>query len=92
MPSALDKVVLIPESGSPAQTAEALSALGTRMLWGGGAPATVGNLPAAAGNQGLRAFVTDASTTLILGLGLVVVGSGANAVPVYSDGAAWRIG
>lgn len=93
MASPLDKVVIIPDAGSPAQTAEALSTIGTRMLWGAGAPVTVSQLPAAAaGNKGLRTFVTDASTTLILGLGLAVVGNGANNVPVYSDGTTWRIG
>lgn len=54
---------------------------------------TVANLPAAAtAGIGARGFVTDASTTVILGLGLAVVGSGANKVPVYSDGTVWRIG
>jgi hypothetical protein len=52
---------------------------------------TVAGLPAA-GQVGARAFVTDASTTLPLGLGLTVVGGGANKVPVYDDGAAWKIG
>lgn len=54
---------------------------------------TVATLPAAAtAGAGATAFVTDASTTIILGLGLTVVGGGANKVPVYSDGSAWKIG
>lgn len=53
----------------------------------------VGSLPSAAtAGAGARAFVTDASTTIILGLGLAVVGGGANKVPVFSDGADWIIG
>lgn len=42
--------------------------------------------------KGARAYVTDANTTLTLGIGTVVVGSGANFVPVYSDGTNYRIG
>lgn len=54
---------------------------------------TVATLPAAAtAGVGARAFVTDANTTLILGLGLTVVGGGANKVPVYSDGVNWLVG
>lgn len=54
---------------------------------------TVATLPAAAtAGAGAIAFVTDASTTLILGLGLAVVGGGANKVPVYSDGTSWNYG
>lgn len=41
---------------------------------------------------GATAFVTDASTTIILGLGATVVGGGANKVPVYFDGTNWIIG
>lgn len=47
---------------------------------------------AAAAGEGTRAFISDANTTLILGLGLTAVGGGANKVPVYSDGANWIIG
>lgn len=50
---------------------------------------TVALLPAAAGNQGARAFVTDATVTTFAS---AVVGGGANPVPVYSDGTTWRIG
>lgn len=53
----------------------------------------VASLPAAAtAGTGATAFVTDASTTIALGLGLTVVGGGANKVPVYSDGTNWIIG
>lgn len=53
---------------------------------------TVATLPAASLAAGQRACVSDASTTVVLGLGLVVVGGGANFTPVYSDGTNWRIG
>lgn len=43
-------------------------------------------------NKGARAYITDASTTLTLGIGTVAVGGGANFVPVYSDGTNYRIG
>lgn len=52
---------------------------------------TVAGLPTA-GTVGQRAFVTDGSTTLILGLGLTVAGGGANKVPVYDDGTNWKVG
>jgi hypothetical protein len=54
---------------------------------------TVAGLPSAAtSGAGATAFVTDASTTLVLGLGLAVSGGGSNKVPVYSDGASWLYG
>lgn len=54
---------------------------------------TVATLPAAAtAGAGATAFVTDASTTLVLGLGGAVTGGGANKVPVYSDGTSWNYG
>lgn len=54
---------------------------------------TVAGLPSAAtAGAGALAFVTDASTTLILGLGLTVAGGGANKVPVFSDGTNWLYG
>jgi hypothetical protein len=57
------------------------------------AATTVALLPAAASTAvGKRAFVTNANTTLILGIGTAVVGGGANKVPVYNTGAAWIIG
>jgi len=51
---------------------------------------TVATLPA--GTAGARAYVTDASLTMTLGIGTVVAGGGANGVPVYKDAADWRIG
>lgn len=51
---------------------------------------TVTNLPTA--TAGRRAFATDASTTLLLGLGTTVTGGGANFVPVYADGTNWKYG
>lgn len=53
----------------------------------------VGDLPAAAaGNKGWRCTVTDSNATTTAGIGAVVAAGGANCNPVYSDGAAWRIG
>lgn len=49
---------------------------------------TVATLPPA-GNAGARNFVTDATVTTFAS---VVVGGGANKVPVYDDGTNWRIG
>lgn len=51
---------------------------------------TVAALPSAAtAGASARAFVTDANSTTFAS---VAAGGGANAVPVYSDGAAWRLG
>lgn len=56
-------------------------------------PSTVATLVAAAtAGAGARSFVTDATQTLTAGIGTVVVGGGANGVPVHSDGTDWRIG
>lgn len=55
-------------------------------LWSG----TVANLPSATTlGAGARLIVTDATTTTFGG---TVTGGGSNIVPVYSNGAAWRIG
>lgn len=51
---------------------------------------TVGTLPAVV--AGGNAQVSDATQTLTAGIGAVVVGGGANNVPVNSDGTNWRIG
>lgn len=50
---------------------------------------TVATLPAAATFARSRAFVSDANATTFAS---IVVGGGANLVPVYSDGTNWRIG
>jgi hypothetical protein len=51
---------------------------------------TVAGLPSANdAGQGARRTVTDATVTTFAS---VVAGGGANIVPVYSDGSAWRIG
>lgn len=56
-------------------------------------PLTVATLPAAAaGFEGLRAWVGDATAALTAGIGTVVAGGGANKVPVVCDGTNWRIG
>lgn len=51
----------------------------------------VSTLPAAT-PAGQASFVSDSNATLAAGLGGIVAGSGANFVPVYSDGTNWRIG
>ena len=51
---------------------------------------TVAGLPAAT-TAGQMAFVSDASVAHAGNSGTVVAGSGANFVPVYSDGTDWRI-
>jgi hypothetical protein len=54
------------------------------------APYTVATLPSAStSGVGSRAFVTDASAPTF---GATVAGGGAVAVPVYSDGADWKVG
>ena len=53
----------------------------------------VAALPAAAtAGAGARAAVADSNATLTAGIGAVVAAGGANVVPVFCDGAAWRIG
>jgi len=53
------------------------------------APVTYAQLPAAVSNAGARAFITDGSTTTF---NATVAGGGANKVPVFSDGANWKVG
>ena len=54
---------------------------------------TVATLPVAAtAGAGSRSFVSDANATMTAGIGAIVVGGGANKVPVYCDGTNWRIG
>ena len=54
---------------------------------------TVANLPAVAvAGAGARAAVSVANATLTAGIGAIVVGGGANIVPVFCDGTNWRIG
>ena len=51
---------------------------------------TVATLPSAAtAGVGARAFVSDATATTFAS---TVAGTGANKVPVYSDGTNWKIG
>jgi hypothetical protein len=57
-----------------------------RMAVGGSA--TVATLPTA-GTPGRRFIVTDATATTFAS---IVVGGGAQRVPVYDDGINWRIG
>ena len=55
------------------------------------APCAVAALPPGVA-MGTLGFVTDANTTIILGLGSTPVGGGTNKVPVYYDGTGWLIG
>lgn len=55
-------------------------------------PYTVALLPAATGNTGMRAFVSDSSAVASGNFGASVSGGGSNKVPVYCDGTTWRIG
>lgn len=76
-------------TGAQTQTTGLVVKAGTAVL----TSYTVANLPAAGtAGAGATAFVTDASTTLILGLGGTVTGGGANKVPVFSDGTNWIYG
>lgn len=53
-------------------------------------PTAVASLPSAATlGAGAKAFVSDSNATTFAA---IVVGGGANTVPVYSDGTNWRIG
>ena len=52
-------------------------------------PSTFAQLPNAVGNTGARAFIPDGSTATFAA---TVAGGGANKVPVYSDGAVWKVG
>ena len=52
-------------------------------------PSTFAQLPNAVGLTGGRAFITDGSTATF---GATVAGGGSNKVPVYSDGAVWKVG
>lgn len=47
---------------------------------------------AATAGAGARAHVSDSTVAGLNNFGVAVVGGGSNSVPVYSDGANWRIG
>ena len=71
-----------------------LDALNTQLTASGVIPPlinyTVATLPSAAtSGKGARSFVTDATAPTF---GATVVGAGAVAVPVYSDGTNWKVG
>jgi hypothetical protein len=53
---------------------------------------TVAALPLVAGMAGARSFVSDSTVTASGNFGAVVIGGGANFVPVYCDGTDWLIG
>jgi hypothetical protein len=52
----------------------------------------VANLPAPAGNAGMRATVTDSTAALTAGIGATVSGGSTNIVPVFCNGTVWQIG
>ncbi|MDE2106680.1 MAG: hypothetical protein KGL39_56210 [Patescibacteria group bacterium] len=56
------------------------------------AATTVAGLPTAASGAHSRRFVTDSTVAASGNFGAIVAGTGANVVPVYSDGTNWRIG
>lgn len=55
-------------------------------------PTNVAGLGSAVTFAYARRTVTDSNAALTAGIGAVVAGGGANVVPVFSDGANWRIG
>jgi hypothetical protein len=83
-----DEQIEIVQAGASARTTVFdIAALGF-----GGPPAPTGPTTVAAlgaPTAALRSMVTDATVTTF---GTIVVGGGANTVPVYADGLAWRIG
>jgi hypothetical protein len=62
----------------------------TASLWF--TPVTLATLGSAASKAGARAFVNDGNLVASGNFGAVISGSGANTVPVFSDGTNWRIG
>lgn len=52
---------------------------------------TVATLPPAATAPLGFAIVTDATLTMITGLGVAPTGGGANVVPVFNDQTSWKI-
>lgn len=54
-------------------------------------PVAVSALPSSS-IAGQRQFVSDSTVAASGNFGAIVAGGGANTVPVYSDGAHWRIG
>jgi hypothetical protein len=78
-------------NGAVADEAALISAGCTALYPAGQTLMTVATLPAPA-IAGQRQFVSDSTAAASGNFGAVVTGGGANMVPVYSDGAGWRIG
>jgi len=78
-------------NGSVADEAALIAAGCTALYPAGQAPMTVATLPSPA-IGGQRQFVSDSASAASGNFGVVVTGGGANTVPVFSDGANWRIG
>ncbi len=55
-------------------------------------PVAISALPSAVTYPGARAFVNNATQTVTANIGAVLSGTGANTIPVYSDGTNWRVG
>lgn len=53
---------------------------------------TVAGLPLASASTGASRMVSDSTVAGAGNFGQIVVGGGANVVPVYSDGTNWLIG
>lgn len=91
-----DSIVIGASTGSTPWLTGSLTAAAPSAVFSGTVKTlvtVVASLPSAAtAGAGATAFVTDASNSFIVGLGLTVVGGGANKVPVYSDGTNWIIG
>ena len=78
-------------NGAVADEAALIAAGCTALYPAGQTPMTVAVLPTPA-VAGQRQFVSDSTLAASGNFGASVTGGGANTVPVYSDGAGWRIG
>ena len=89
--AAQDSGVIYGRGDGSAQNQELRLNAMTRLGWGA---ATVSQLPAASATwRGFRAWVTDASVAYTsANVGTTVAGGGANAVPVFCNGANWVVG
>ena len=72
---------------------QAVNALTTQIStqFGSNAVYVTAKLPSAPGSPA-RAFVSDSSVAAAGNFGAAIVGGGTNEVPVFFDGATWRIG
>lgn len=75
---------------TPAQVLALFATLSAAFASVATAPVAFAALPA--GTAGMRAFINNSSVAAAGNFGAAAAGGGANTVPVYYDGAAWRIG